>query len=62
VTVTGEILKAREGKDIQLKVGSGASLLDNDTKVVAVSDGRPVYKKGAISVLPTLVILEYNKQ
>jgi len=56
VTVTGEILKARAGKNIQLKVGSGASLLDNDTKVVAVSDGRPVYKKGAISVLPTLVI------
>lgn len=56
VTVTGEVLKAREGKDIPLKVGKGAVLLDNETKVVAISTGRPMYKKGVISVVPTLVI------
>lgn len=56
VTVTGEVLKAKEGKDIPLKVGKGTALLDNDTKVVAVSSGRPEYKKGVISVIPTLVI------
>ncbi|WP_094545612.1 FapA family protein [Petroclostridium xylanilyticum] len=55
-TVTGEVLKAREGKNIPLKVGKGAVLLDNETKVVAVSPGRPEYKKGVISVVPTLVV------
>jgi uncharacterized protein (DUF342 family) len=56
IAVTGEVIKAREGKDIPLKVGNGAVLLDNDTKVVAISQGRPVYKKGVISVIPALVI------
>lgn len=56
ITVTGTVLKAKEGKDIPLKVGKGTALLDNDTKVVAVSSGRPEYKKGVISVIPTLVI------
>jgi len=56
VTVTGEVLKARNGKDISLKAGNGAVLLDNDTKVVAISNGRPMYKKGVISVVPTIVI------
>jgi hypothetical protein len=54
--LTGEVLKAREGKNIPLKVGKGAVLLDNETKVVAVSPGRPEYKKGVISVVPTLVV------
>lgn len=56
ITATGEVLKARNGKDIQLKAGRGAVLLENDTKVVAVSSGRPSYSKGIISVIPTLVI------
>ncbi|HHW49408.1 MAG TPA: DUF342 domain-containing protein [Clostridiaceae bacterium] len=56
VTVTGEVIKARNGKDIPLRAGNGAVLLDNDTKVVATSNGRPMYKKGVISVIPTIVI------
>lgn len=56
MTVTGETLKARNGKDIPLMAGNGAVLLDNGTKVVAISDGRPMYKKGVISVVPTLVV------
>lgn len=56
ITVTGEVLKAVEGKDLLLKVGKGAIFLDNERKVVAVSSGRPEYKKGTISVIPILVI------
>lgn len=56
MTVTGDIIKAKEGKDVQLKVGRGVVLLENETKVVAVSPGRPQYKSGIISVVPTLVV------
>jgi len=56
ITVTGEVLKAKNGRDIPLKAGRGAVLLENGTKVVAISNGRPMYKKGVISVVPTLVV------
>lgn len=56
VTVTGEVIKAREGKDTPLRAGNGAVLLDNGTKVIATSEGRPMYKNGQISVVNTLVI------
>ena len=55
-TVTGEVLKAKNGRDIPLKAGKGTALLDNGTKIVAISPGRPKYKKGVISVISTLVI------
>lgn len=55
-TVTGETVAARQGRDIPLKAGKGAVLLDNDTKVVAVSSGRPVFKNGAVEVVPMMVI------
>ena len=55
-TVTGEPLKAKKGRDIPLKSGKGTVLLDNGTKVVAISPGRPKYEKGIINVIPTLVI------
>lgn len=56
ITVTGEVLKAKKGKDMPLKVGNGAILLDNETKVIAVAAGRPMYNNGVISVVPTMVI------
>jgi len=56
IAVTGEVLKARNGRDIRLKAGIGAVLLENGTKVVAVSSGRPSHAKGIIRVVPTLVI------
>jgi len=56
ITVTGEVIKAKEGKDIPFMTGDGAVLLDNGTKVIAASAGRPVYKNGYISVVSSLVI------
>ena len=56
VTVTGEVLKAIDGRDIWLKAGSGAALLDEGTKVVAASNGRAIFKNNIISVIPTLTI------
>lgn len=56
ITVTGEVIKAGGGKDIPLRAGNGAVLLDNGTKVIAASAGRPMYKNGQISVVNTLVI------
>lgn len=56
ITVTGEVIKARGGKDLPLRAGNGAVLLDNGTKVIAASAGRPMYKNGQISVVNTLVI------
>lgn len=56
ITVTGEVIKAREGKDIPLRTGNGAVLLDNGTKVIAASAGRPMYKNGQISVVNALVV------
>ncbi len=56
ITVTGEVIKAREGKDIPLRAGDGAVLFNNGTKVIAASAGRPMYKNGKISVVNTLVI------
>jgi len=55
-TVTGDLIKAKRGRDIPLRAGKGTTLLDNGTKVVAISPGRPKYEKGVISVIPTLVI------
>lgn len=54
--VTEEVIKAKKGKDIPLKPGRGITLLDNGTKIVAISPGRPKYEKGVISVVPTLLI------
>ncbi|MFA6670336.1 MAG: FapA family protein [Bacillota bacterium] len=55
-TVTGETVKARQGRDIPLKAGNGAILLHNDTRIVAVSSGRPMFKNGMVVVAPQLVI------
>jgi uncharacterized protein (DUF342 family) len=56
ITVTGEKIKAREGRDVPLKAGRGAMVLDNGFKVVASSAGRPVMQSGVISVMPVLII------
>ena len=55
-TVTGEKVKARKGKDIPLKAGEGAVLLDNGTKIVAAANGRPMIKNGMVVVVPLLVV------
>jgi hypothetical protein len=55
-TVTGDIIKAYPGKDVPLKVGKGVILLENDTKAVSVSSGRPILDNGVIEVVPMLVV------
>jgi len=55
-TVTGETIKAKDGKEIELKAGKGAALLENGMKVVATSPGTPVLENGIISVVPILEI------
>ncbi len=54
-TVTGEVLKARQGKERPLSAGKGAIVLE-DSKIVAAIDGRPFISGGAVSVMPVLVI------
>ncbi|MDD4550012.1 MAG: FapA family protein [Syntrophomonadaceae bacterium] len=56
ISVTGEIIKAKEVKDKTFKVGQGAIILDNGNKVVAATSGTPVLKDGAISVIPLLIL------
>ncbi|WP_058486684.1 FapA family protein [Defluviitalea phaphyphila] len=56
LTVTGEVIKAKEFPDEPLKAGEGVVILDNGSKAVAISDGRPVLKNGVISVVPLLII------
>lgn len=55
-TLTGKTIKARQGEDTPFKAGEGAMLLDNGTRVVAVSSGRPMFKNGVVVVVPLLVI------
>ncbi len=55
-TVTGEIVKAKPGKDINFKAGEGTILMDKDTKIVAAINGRPILKNGMVTVVPILVI------
>jgi hypothetical protein len=55
-TVTGEKVKARKGKDIPLKAGEGAVLLDNGTRIVAAANGRPMIKNGMVVVVPLLLV------
>ena len=57
-TVTGEIIHANKGKDIIFEAGQGAIIMDNGSKVVAISSGRPAYAENLISVMPLLVISE----
>jgi hypothetical protein len=57
-TVTGETVKARQGRDMPFRAGAGTILLDNNTKMVAASAGRPMVTKGMVSVVPLLVIPE----
>ncbi|MDI6604721.1 MAG: FapA family protein [Thermoanaerobacteraceae bacterium] len=55
-SVTGEILKAYQGKDLPLKAGNGTVLLESNTKIVAIASGRPIFKNGIVSVVPVLTI------
>ena len=55
-TVTDEAVKARQGKETPFKAGKGTMLLDNDTKIVAAANGRPMLANGIVSVVPQLVI------
>ena len=57
-TVTGEVIRANKGIDIILKAGQGATIMDNEKKVVATSSGRPIFKENSISVMPLLFISE----
>lgn len=54
--VTGDIIKAYPGKDVPLKAGKGVILLENYTKAVSVSNGRPTLENGTIGVVSMLVI------
>jgi len=55
VNVRGEVVKAKDGKEIELAAGMGTTLIEN-SKIVAAINGRPVFEKGVISVVPLQVI------
>jgi uncharacterized protein (DUF342 family) len=55
MTVTGEPVKAKPGKELIFKAGKGTILLD-DKKIIAAISGRPVLYKGIVSVMPILTI------
>lgn len=59
LTVTGQTILPPEPKVPEIKVGAGASLVNNGQMAVAAQNGRPVLgKQGIIKVIPELVI--YN--
>lgn len=55
--VTGEIVKASKGKETIFRAGTGTTLMDNDTKIVATINGRPMFKGDTVTVVPVLDIL-----
>lgn len=55
-TVTGSAIKAKRGIDIPLKIGEGAELNEEESMVIATSNGRPDYKYGVVSVMPSFEI------
>jgi hypothetical protein len=55
-TVTDETIRARHGKETPFRAGKGTMLLDNDTKIVAAANGRPLLANGVVSVVQQLVI------
>ena len=56
-SVFGDLLKAREGKPVQLNVGSGLEYDESTNTIISRSYGRPVVKRAGfsahISILPT---------
>ncbi|AHM58268.1 hypothetical protein EAL2_808p07650 (plasmid) [Peptoclostridium acidaminophilum DSM 3953] len=56
ISVTGELTHGNEPEEQSFSVGKGAVLLENDTKIVACTDGTPRIIDGKICVVPLLVI------
>lgn len=56
MNIMGEPIEAEEVKDMLLTAGEGVVILDDGTKAVATTSGRPVVVGSTISVIPVLII------
>lgn len=52
INVLGTVIKAKPGKDIQIKAGKNTELIDDKTTLIATDDGHVTYSSGKVSVLP----------
>ncbi|MGJ9382759.1 flagellar assembly protein A [Salipaludibacillus sp. CF4.18] len=59
ITIYGDVMKAKPGKAVTLKVGSGVSYLEEENKLISTENGRPKIEKLGqlvrVSVLPKLL-------
>ena len=53
ITVLGEERKAKPGKDIRLPAGQNTQVTEDNTKLIATTNGHVIYKNNKISVLPS---------
>lgn len=50
ITVTGEIIPSKRGKEVYFKIGKNVCLSEDKNRVYAIKDGQVVYRDGKISV------------
>jgi uncharacterized protein (DUF342 family) len=55
-TVTGKMIPARDGKDIQFDMGNNVELSRDGLRVISTADGQVLLQKGKISVETVMVI------
>jgi len=56
-TVTGEVIKAKPGKEITIKVGSGVLLSDDGMKAFSEIEGKYLLADGKASVMPEHTVM-----
>lgn len=52
MTVTGEVIEAQDGEDIELPLGKNTKASDNGMEVISMLQGQAVYNAGLINVEP----------
>lgn len=52
MNILGVVIKAKPGKDVQIKAGKNTELIDDKTTLIATDDGHVTYSNGKVSVLP----------
>ncbi|MHB8170450.1 MAG: DUF342 domain-containing protein, partial [Thermincolia bacterium] len=56
MTVTGQPLVAKPGKDKLIKAGKNTELMDNDTTLIAIAAGHVLYSSGKVGVYPVFEV------
>lgn len=56
MTVTGEVITSKPGKDKVIKAGKNTELLDNESTLIATANGHVVANNGKVGVLPVFEV------